>query len=161
MAAPLAFVINGQTCTPQGDPDQLLLDLLRGELGLMATRFGCGEGICGVCNVLVDGRAVAACNTPVWSMAGKSITTLEGLGDRDNTHPLQQAFIDEQAMQCGYCISGIMISAAALLAAQPNPTERDIRSALDANLCRCGAHNRIVKAIQRAAAIMRRGAVDA
>ncbi|MFM9973565.1 MAG: (2Fe-2S)-binding protein [Beijerinckiaceae bacterium] len=158
MNAALSLVVNGRPCTPQSDPELMLLDLLRGELGLMATRFGCGEGLCGACNVLADGRAVTACNTPVWSVTGKAITTLEGLGNRDNPHPLQQAFIDEQAMQCGYCISGIMISAAALLAVRPEPTDGEIRSALDANLCRCGAHNRIVRAVRRAAAAMRTGA---
>jgi nicotinate dehydrogenase subunit A len=158
MKSALSFSLNGEPCAPQGDPEQMLLDLLRSDLGLVATRFGCGEGLCGACNVLVDSRAVTACNTPLWSIAGKSITTLEGLGDKENPHPLQQAFIDEQAMQCGYCISGIMISAAALLAVKPDPTDSEIRSALDANLCRCGSHNRIVKAVHRAAEAMRRGA---
>src|SRR5262249_15625652 len=116
-----------------------------------ATHFGCGENQCGACNVLVDGRVAASCDTPLWATAGKDVTTVEGLGTAERPHPLQRAFIAEQAMQCGYCISGILISAAALLKRNPNPTEREVREALDGNLCRCGAHNRIVRAVLRAA----------
>jgi nicotinate dehydrogenase subunit A len=135
--------------------DQTLLDLLRNDIGLKATRFGCGEGLCGACHVLVNGHVISACNTPVEAVLGCKITTLEGLGNEENPHPLQQAFIAEQAMQCGYCISGIMMSAVALLIENPSPTDNEIRLALDKNLCRCGSHNRIVAAIQTAAHMMR------
>jgi nicotinate dehydrogenase subunit A len=153
----ISFMVNGvpQAC---GAPDALLLDVLRHDLGLTATRFGCGAGQCGACHVLVDGRAIPACTTPLWSVAGKAVTTLEGLGTAEAPHPLQEAFIAEQAMQCGYCVSGIVMSAAALLAANPDPSDADIRAALDRNLCRCGAHNRMLRAIRRAAGRMR--AVD-
>jgi nicotinate dehydrogenase subunit A len=161
MAKAIDLTVNGKAHSFVDDPDLPLLDVLRHGLGLTATRFGCGEGLCGVCNVLVDGRTATACNTPLWSLAGKTVVTLEGLGDAENPHPLQQAFIDEQAMQCGYCISGIVISAAALLAANPAPTDQEIRIALDGNLCRCGSHNRILRAIQRAAAVMRERASHA
>jgi nicotinate dehydrogenase subunit A len=117
----------------------------------MAAHFGCGANQCGTCNVLVDGQALASCDTPLWAAAGKDIVTVEGLGAPDKPHPLQRAFIAEQAMQCGYCISGILISAAALLQRNANPSEREVREALDRNLCRCGAHNRIVRAVLRAA----------
>jgi nicotinate dehydrogenase subunit A len=158
MPSTLALTVNGQQQVFDGDPDRPLLDALRHGLGLMATRFGCGEGACGACHVLVDGRTMTACNTPLWSLQGKSITTLEGLAEGAGMHPLQQALIDEQAMQCGYCISGIIISAAALLAVRSDPTDADVRLALDGNLCRCGSHNRIVRAVLRAAAVMRKDA---
>lgn len=137
-----------------------LLDVLRNRLGLMASRFGCGEGLCGACRVLVDGEPMPACDTPLWSVAGRCIVTLEGLGTRERPHPIQQALIAEQAMQCGYCISGIIVSAAALLARNPDPDDREIREALDRNLCRCGAHNRILRAVSRAAAAMRETAPE-
>jgi nicotinate dehydrogenase subunit A len=117
----------------------------------MGTHFGCGANQCGACNVLVGEHAVAACDTPLWAAAGKDVTTVEGLGTPERPHPLQRAFIGEQAMQCGYCISGILISAAALLKHNPAPSESEVRSALDRNLCRCGSHNRIVRAVLRAA----------
>jgi nicotinate dehydrogenase subunit A len=113
--------------------------------------FGCGANECGACNVIVDDRAVAACETPLWSVADKHVTTIEGLGNESQPHPLQRAFIAEQAMQCGYCVSGILMSAAALLRQNPTPTAAEVKSALDRNLCRCGSHNRIVKAVLRAA----------
>lgn len=143
--------INGAVRTVEAAPDTRLLEVLRGPLGLTAAHFGCGANQCGACNVLIDGRAVASCDTPLWATDGKEITTLEGLGTPERPHPLQKAFIDEQAMQCGYCISGILISSAALLRRNPSPTEDDVRKALDRNLCRCGAHNRIVRAVLRAA----------
>jgi nicotinate dehydrogenase subunit A len=149
------LTVNGHACSITSAPDAMLLDVLRTELGLKAARFGCGGGLCGACRVLVDGQPVQACDTPLWSVEGRAITTVEGLGTTDAPHPLQSALIAEQAMQCGYCISGIMISAAALLARTTEPSEAAIREALDGNLCRCGAHNRIVRAIQRAAAEMR------
>jgi nicotinate dehydrogenase subunit A len=155
MPESVSFTVNGVDRVVSGAPDRSLLDILRHGLGLTAARFGCGEGQCGACMVIVDGRAVTACNMPAWSLSGKSVKTLEGLGDAARPHPLQQAFIDEQAMQCGYCVSGIIMAAAALLARQPAASDDDIRAALDHNLCRCGAHNRMLRAIERAASIMK------
>ena len=156
MAQAIRVTVNGEERSIETAPDTSLLSVLRGTLGLTATHFGCGANQCGACNVLLDGQAVAACDTPMWAAAGKDVTTAEGLGTPEHPHPLQQAFIAEQAMQCGYCISGILVSAAALLKRNPNPSETDVRNALDRNLCRCGAHNRIVRAVLRAA---REGAV--
>lgn len=143
--------INGVERSVEAAPDTTLLSVLRTHLGLTGAHFGCGANQCGACYVLVDGNAIASCDTPMWAAAGKEVTTVEGLGTPDNPHPLQRAFIAEQAMQCGYCVSGILISAAALLKRSPNPTEADVRTALDRNLCRCGAHNRMVRAVLRAA----------
>ncbi|MEX2617384.1 MAG: (2Fe-2S)-binding protein [Alphaproteobacteria bacterium] len=137
-------------------PDTPLLDILRNTLGLTGSRFGCGLEQCGACMVLVDGQPMQSCNAALDSLAGKQITTIEGLAGTDGKlHPLQQAFLDEQAGQCGYCLSGILISAKALLDRNPNPTRREIAAALDDNLCRCGSHVRILKAVERAAATMR------
>ena len=143
--------VNDEERSIEAASETSLLSVLRGTLGLTATHFGCGANQCGACNVLVDGQAVASCDTPLWAAAGKDIVTVEGLGTPERPHPLQQAFIAEQAMQCGYCISGILMSAAALLKRNPDPSEADVRGALDRNLCRCGAHNRIVRAVLRAA----------
>jgi len=143
--------VNGLDRVVEADPETPLLSALRGPLGLMGTRFGCGLNQCGACNVLVDGRAVASCDLPLSAAAGKDVTTVEGLGSPEQPHPLQSAFIAEQAMQCGYCVSGILISAAALLRRNPDPSEAEVRAALDRNLCRCGAHNRMVRAVLRAA----------
>jgi nicotinate dehydrogenase subunit A len=151
MTHTVELTVNGTARVIEDDADRTLLDALRTGLGLTAARFGCGEGLCGACTVMVDGRAVTACNTPLRSMAGCKITTLEGLGHGSQLHPLQQAFIDEQAMQCGYCISGIIMAAAVLLEMNPEPTDGQIRAALENNLCRCGAHNRILRAIALAA----------
>jgi nicotinate dehydrogenase subunit A len=151
MAETVRLRVNGTERAVEADPATPLLGVLRGTLGLTASRFGCGANQCGACNVLIDGEAVAACDTPLWAAAGKDITTVEGLGTPEAPHPLQRAFIAEQAMQCGYCISGIIMSAAALLRRNPDPTEAQVREALDRNLCRCGAHNRIVRAVLRAA----------
>jgi nicotinate dehydrogenase subunit A len=148
------FRLNGVETTVDADPDRSLLDILRGPLNLTGTHFGCGANECGACNVMVGDHAVASCDTPLWSVADKDITTIEGLGTSERPHPLQTAFIAEQALQCGYCIPGILISAAALLKKNPNPSDGDVRAALDRNLCRCGSHNRIVKAVMRAAAEM-------
>jgi len=147
----IAIRVNGAEHKVSAHADTPLLYILRNDLGLKGTRFGCGNGECGACYVIIEGRAVASCDTPLWSVAGKDILTIEGLGSEGGLHPLQQAFIDEQAAQCGYCASGIMMSAAALLANNPAPTDAEIRAALDKNLCRCGTHNRIVRAVQRAA----------
>jgi nicotinate dehydrogenase subunit A len=143
--------INGAAVSVEADPATPLLSVLRGPLGLMGTRFGCGANQCGACHVLLGDRAVAACDLPLWSVGDEAITTVEGLGTPERPHPLQSAFVAEQAMQCGYCVSGILISAAALLRRNPRPTEAEVRAALDRNLCRCGAHNRMVRAVLRAA----------
>jgi len=150
----IQFQLNGATVAVDADPDQTLLDVLRGRLGVTSPHFGCGAGECGACYVMVDGRAMASCDLPMWSVADKTVVTLEGLGTAEQPHPLQRAFISEQAMQCGYCVSGILISAAALLKSNPAPTEAEVRSALDRNLCRCGSHNRMVRAVLRAASEM-------
>lgn len=151
MADAVRLRVNGAERSVDAEPATPLLSVLRGQLGLTATHFGCGVNQCGACFVLIDGHAVAACDTPLWAAAGKDIVTVEGLGTPERPHPLQRAIIAEQAMQCGYCISGILIAAAALLERNPDPTEAQVRDALDRNLCRCGAHNRIVRAVLRAA----------
>jgi nicotinate dehydrogenase subunit A len=151
MAEEIRLRVNRVEQLVSAAPEASLLSVLRGTLGLTGARFGCGADQCGACNVLIGGRAVASCAMPLWAAAGKDITTVEGLGSPERPHPLQRAFIAEQAMQCGYCISGILISAAALLSRNPDPSEAEVRSALDRNLCRCGAHNRIVRAVLRAA----------
>ncbi|HWX04868.1 MAG TPA: (2Fe-2S)-binding protein [Bradyrhizobium sp.] len=147
----IQFRLNGVETTVDADPDRSLLSILRGPLGMTGTHFGCGANECGACNVMVGDRALAACDTPLWSVADKDVTTIEGLGSAENPHPLQRAFIGEQALQCGYCIPGILMSAAALLKQNPRPTADDVKAALDRNLCRCGSHNRIVRAVLRAA----------
>ncbi len=147
----VAFHVNGREVSVQGDSGQSLLDVLRNTLHLKATRMGCGQGACGACRVMVDGHSMAACETPLWSVEGKHITTVEGLGTREAPHALQTAFIEEQAMQCGFCTSGILMSAAALLQRQAHPTRQDIVQVLDGHLCRCGAHNRVIRAIEKAA----------
>ena len=150
----IRFHLNGVETDVDADPDRSLLDILRGPLRMTGPHFGCGANECGACNVIVDDHAVAACDTPLWSVAGKDITTIEGLGSVEAPHPLQRAFIAEQALQCGYCIPGILMSAAALLMQNPKPSSDDVKAALDRNLCRCGSHNRIVRAVLRAAAEM-------
>jgi nicotinate dehydrogenase subunit A len=158
MTQAFEFEVNGKrvSVTPAID-DTPLLDVLRNTLGLMGTRFGCGLEQCGCCMVLIDGQPEKSCAKPVWSVAGKSVTTIEGLGSSETPHPLQQAFLDEQAGQCGYCLSGIIVSAKALLDANPSPTRAEIAAALDGNICRCGSHNRILRAVEKAAATMRAG----
>jgi len=151
------FRLNGAETEIEADPDRSLLDILRGQLGMTGSHFGCGAGECGACNVIIGDRAVSSCDMPLWSVADKDVTTIEGLGTSERPHPLQRAFIAEQALQCGYCISGILMSAAALLKRNPAPTDREIREALDRNLCRCGSHNRIVRAVLRAANEMAAG----
>jgi nicotinate dehydrogenase subunit A len=150
--------VNGIEHSVTAEADTPLLYILRNDLQLKGTRFGCGLGQCGACNVLIDGQNAQSCDTPLWAAAGKRITTIEGLGTLERLHPLQQAFIDEQAAQCGYCANGIIMSAKALLDKIPFPSEDEIRAALDRNLCRCGTHTRIVRAIQRAALSMAAGA---
>ena len=150
----IRFRLNGVETDIDADPDTPLLTVLRGQLGMTGPHFGCGAGECGACNVIIGDRAVSACDTPLWSVVDKDVTTIEGLGDAQQPHPLQRAFIAEQALQCGYCVPGILMSAAALLKQNPNPTGAEVRAALDRNLCRCGSHNRMVRAILRAAAEM-------
>ena len=154
----LRLHVNGREMLVEAEEQAPLLDLLRSACGLKATRFGCGTGECGACHVLVDGASVPACDTPAWAVQGKSVVTVEGLSDGGVPCSLQQAFIDEQAGQCGYCLSGILASATALLARTPQPTEKQVREALDRHLCRCGAHNRVVRAVLIAAAAMRKAA---
>lgn len=146
------LLVNGTRHQLDVDGDARLLDVLRDTLKLKGSRFGCGANECGACFVLVDGAAVASCDTPMWAVEGKSVTTVEGLGTPEAPHPLQRALIEEQAAQCGYCSSGMLISAAALLLRCPQPSEGEVRQALERNLCRCGSHNRIVRAVLSAAA---------
>jgi nicotinate dehydrogenase subunit A len=143
------LTVNGVLRRVQADPDTPLLDVLRGELGLPGARFGCGLGLCGACAVLVDGRSVNSCDTPLWSVAGTAVTTVEGLAP-DGLHPVQQAVLDEQAGQCGFCLSGLVVSAAALLAEHPQPDEATVAAALDRHLCRCGIQRRMIAAVVRA-----------
>jgi len=147
----VTLMVNGRSQVVDCDPEAPLLYVLRNDLGLTGTRFGCGTGACGACKVLIDGAAVPACQMPVAAAAGKNITTVEGLAHGEGLHDLQRAFVDEQALQCGFCISGILMSAKALLDANPHPTDAQIRAALDGNLCRCGAHVRILRAVRRVA----------
>jgi nicotinate dehydrogenase subunit A len=144
-----SLLVNGAEVTVEADRDTPLLYALRNQLALKGTRFGCGLGLCGSCNVLVDGRVTPSCDTPLWSVAGKEVLTVEGLGDS----ALQRALIDEQAAQCGYCVSGVVMTATALLARNSGPSKDEVREALDGNLCRCGAHNRMVRAVLKAAQI--------
>lgn len=149
----IAFTLNGARV--EHAPEGTLLQALRGAFGLDAAKFGCGEELCGACHVLLDGRSVPSCAIPVEAAAGREVVTLEGLGTRAAPHPLQRAFLDEQAGQCGFCLSGIIVTASAVLRTDPAPDEDSLRAALDGHLCRCGSHNRILRAIQRAAAEMR------
>ena len=150
-----SFTLNGAAVSVGAGGDTPLLDVLRNHLGLMGTKFGCGLEQCGCCMVLVDGEPVKSCGKAVSTVAGKSVLTIEGLGTPERPHPLQAAFLDEQAGQCGYCLPGILISAKALLDKNPAPTRKEIAAALSGHLCRCGVHNRIIDAIQLAARRMR------
>ncbi|MFQ5347782.1 MAG: (2Fe-2S)-binding protein [Rhodothalassiaceae bacterium] len=149
--------VNGRAVILDLPPETPLLYVLRNDLGLDGPKFGCGRGQCGACTVLLDGEAVRACITPLAAAEGRRVTTLEGLGTRQQPHPLQEAFIARQALQCGYCTNGMIMSAAALLAKNPTPDENDIRQALAGNLCRCGAQQRILAAIREAAETMGAG----
>jgi len=152
--APLQLVVNGRAESLAVPRDAPLLSVLRNDLGLNGPKYGCGLGECGACTVLVDGIEARACVIPVGGIAGRHITTLEGLGTLDAPHPVQQAFIECQAAQCGYCLNGMIVSTVALLKRFPQPTERQARDALAHNLCRCGAHIEIMQAVQRAAELM-------
>lgn len=145
------LTINTQNVASSLPDNTTLLSLLRDEMGLSGSKLGCGEGECGACMVLIDGRPQTSCNLPIWSVHGHQVTTLEGLGKAGQPHPLQIAFIEENAGQCGYCLSGILVSASALLQQTPRPTRAQICEALDKHLCRCGAHERIIRAVERAA----------
>ncbi len=147
----LALSVNGARHDVDVPPNTTLLSVLRDDLGLTGTRYGCGRGQCGACYVIADGRAVASCLLTADQAARMEITTIEGLGEASRLHPVQQAFIDEDAMQCGYCTSGMVISAAALLGHYPNPDETSIRDALAGNLCRCGVYGRAIRAVLKAA----------
>jgi nicotinate dehydrogenase subunit A len=149
----MAFTINvnGAPHAVDADAETPLLYVLRNDLKLKGARFGCGLGQCGACMVIIDGKAVPSCDIPVSAVTGKAVTTIEGIGGEDGLHPLQQAFIEEQAAQCGYCISGIVMTSKALLDADPRASDADIKEALARNLCRCGTHQRILRAIRRAA----------
>ncbi|MGL4289382.1 MAG: (2Fe-2S)-binding protein [Phreatobacter sp.] len=159
MSETLSLAVNGQAVALDADDPLTLIELLRDRLGLKATRLGCGLEQCGACMVLVDDKPVHSCGREARAFAGRAVTSAEGLsvGGR---HPLQQALIDEQAGQCGFCLSGILISGIALLAANPAPSRAEIAAALDAHLCRCGAHNRIIAAVERAAVVLGAGAID-
>lgn len=152
------LILNGKPATVAAEGDTPLLDVLRNHLGLTGTKFGCGLEQCGCCMVLIDGAPEKSCGKALSTVAGKEVVTIEGLGTPEHPHPLQQAFLDEQAGQCGYCLAGILISAKALLDRNPRPTRREIAAALDDNICRCGSHVRILRAVERAAAQIRLGA---
>ncbi|HMA88443.1 MAG TPA: (2Fe-2S)-binding protein [Burkholderiales bacterium] len=156
MSETFTLRVNGGTHVVQAERSVPLVYVLRNHLGLKGTRFGCGTGHCGACTVLYDGNAVQSCDTPLWAAEGHEITTVEGLGSAQRPHPLQRAFLDEQAAQCGYCIDGIIMSAAALLARKAQPTRDEIAETLGRHLCRCGTHVRILRAIERAAREMGR-----
>jgi len=155
---PIPLNVNGNTIRIAVDGDTPLLDVLRNHLGLTGAKFGCGLEQCGCCMVLVDGEPVKSCGKPLSAVAGRAIVTIEGLGTPERPHPLQQAFLDEQAGQCGYCLPGILVSAKALLDHNLAPSRREIAAALDDNICRCGSHVRILRAVERAARLMREGA---
>jgi aerobic-type carbon monoxide dehydrogenase small subunit (CoxS/CutS family) len=151
MAATLKLNVNGVERTVTTDPERKLLDVLREDLHLTGTKFGCGEGRCGACIVLLDGRRIFSCRLPVSAVGGRSITTIEGLAQGGRLHPVQQAFLDEGAMQCGYCVPGMILSAVALLRENPNPTDEEIAAGMNGNVCRCNGYVKITNAVRRAA----------
>ena len=150
----IRLIVNGQQRDVTVDPETPLLYVLRNDLGLTGTKFGCGLGQCGTCTVLVAGQALRSCVTPVQAVAGQEVTTIEGLGSPERPHPLQAAFIEEQAAQCGYCTPGIVMAAKAVLDRTPRPTEAQVKEALVEVLCRCGTHDRVIRAVMKAAATM-------
>jgi nicotinate dehydrogenase subunit A len=152
------LTVNGKSVHVESDASTPLLSVLREELGLRGSRFGCGTEQCGACMVLIDGEPAYSCGRAIESLAGKAVTTVEGLSANGALHPLQQAFLDEQAGQCGYCLSGILMSAVALLNRNPRPSRSEIAAALDRHLCRCGMHNRVLRAVERAATLTRASA---
>ena len=152
----MQITVNGRALSVTADEETPLLYVLRNEAGCKGVRYGCGLGQCGSCTVIIDGKPVQSCDVPVSAVAGKSITTVEGIGSMDEPHPLQRAFVDEQAAQCGYCATGIIMSAKALLDVNASPSDAEIKAALSKNLCRCGTHQRILRAVKRAAIEMRK-----
>ena len=148
----IRIVVNGRASTVDADPQASLLSVLREQLDLTGTKYGCGEGQCGACTVLIDGKAQRSCVTKAAAVAQKQITTIEGLAKGDRLHPVQQAFLDEDALQCGYCTPGMIMSSVALLKHNPHPSRSDIVEFMDGNVCRCGTYSRIIRAIQKAAA---------
>ena len=157
MGKAIELMVNGTKRTVDAGPDDFLLEVLRNDLGLTGSKFGCGEGECGACTVLVDGAHTKSCILPLSAVEGKAIRTVESLADGTKLHPLQEAFVEEDAMQCGYCVSGMLMAAYALLQKNKNPSERDIRDHMRGNICRCCAYPRMVKAIQRAAKALVQG----
>ena len=155
MNVTVRFRVNGTDRSVTTDPQRRLLDVLREELQLTGTKYGCGEGQCGACLVYVDGEPARSCLLPVSSVAGKSITTIEGLARGEALHPVQQAFLDEGALQCGYCTSGMILAAASLLREKPDPTDEEIVAYMNGHLCRCNGYLKVVKAVRRAAATVR------
>jgi len=150
----IRYTLNGKPMSLSADGDRMLLWVLRTDLGLTGTKFGCGEGFCGACTVLIDGEPIRSCQYPLKNVGGKKVLTIEGLAEGERLHPLQEAFLKHDAIQCGYCSPGMVVTAYGLLLKNPRPEENDIRDALEGNLCRCGAHNRIVKAVLDAAGTM-------
>lgn len=155
MRRAIDFTLNGEAITVEVDSGRALLWVLRSDLGLTGTKYGCGERECGACTVLVNGRPVFACRTPVRSVQGREVVTIEGLADGDTLHPVQRGFVDHGAFQCGFCTPGMIMRAAAFLQRSPDPSEAEIVSGLDTNLCRCGTYNRIVRAVLQAAEELR------
>ena len=147
----IRFQLNGQSTTLDIDDERMLLWVLRTELGLTGTKYGCGEGVCGACTVTVEGKTVRSCRTPIRNVAGKAVVTIEGLARDGKLHPLQQAFVDHGAFQCGFCTSGMLMSASAFLRETPKPSREAVVAHMDRNLCRCGAHQRVVEAIEAVA----------
>jgi len=152
MAQPITFTLNGRKVSVEADGSRMLAFVLREDLHMTGTKIGCGQGLCGACTALVDGEAVRSCATTLASVAGKAVTTIEGLGLPEKLHPVQEAFLDHHAFQCGFCTPGMILSAFALLKKTPKPDRRQVAEALDGNLCRCGAHVRILAAVEAAAA---------
>ena len=157
MEETIRFKLNDKETELVTDPNQILLWVLRNHFGLTGTKFGCGIGFCGACTVLIDNEPVRSCMTPVSDVAGKSVVTIEGLAEGDKLHPVQQAFIDHDALQCGYCTPGMIMTAAGMLGKNPSPTRDEIISGMEDNLCRCGAHTRIIDAVADAAKVMKGG----
>lgn len=157
MKETIVFELNGKPVTIEVDPDRVLLWVLRTELGLTGTKYGCGEGHCGACTVIIDGEPVRSCLTPMSEAAGKSVLTIEGLEVDGRLHPIQQAFVDHNAMQCGFCTSGMIMAAHGLLRQNPQPARADIVEGLEGNLCRCGGYKRIVEAVESAAEALKKG----
>jgi aerobic-type carbon monoxide dehydrogenase small subunit (CoxS/CutS family) len=155
--ATIRFTVNGKARSVDTEPERPLLEVLREDLGLTGTKYGCGEGQCGACTVLLDKKATLSCVTPVRAVQGRKIVTIEGLAEGGKLHPVQQAFLDEGAMQCGYCMPGMVLRTVALLESYPRPTEAQIVEGLNGNLCRCNAYHRILAAVQRAAASAEKG----